>query len=188
MTKAPNLFMYLLLVLILILVGCSIFNQDDVEIKVKQVVKLPTGTIIEASAPLNMTKVIDALMPRVGDNKVEENSSFVIPIEIKNVGDKDFVNTKLMFSYEGEFINGLYLYSWSKSPLQKVDEKIYEFDKDLKATQATKVIVAGSVNKLPDGLADGRVSFSLSILDNGNNVIATTKDSIVITKQKREIQ
>lgn len=177
------LYVISLISFLILLNGCFLFEKEGIEIKVKQVITLPTGTIIEASIPLNVSAVINTLIPRVGDNKVKEGSSFVIPVQVVN-NKEDYVDTKIMFEYEGEFIEGLYLYSWSKNPLDKIGEKIYFFDKDLKSTQDTKILLAGKVKNLPKGLEEGRVKFTLKILDNRSTVISTTEDTIVITKNE----
>ena len=178
------LYVISLISIVILLNGCFLFEKEEIEVKVKQVITLPTGTIIEASVPLNISAVITTLVPRVGDNEIREGSSFVIPVQVVNNDKEDYVDTKLMFEYEDEFIEGLYLYSWSKNPLEKIGEKIYFFDKDLKSTQDTKILLAGKVKNLPKGLEDGRVKFTLKILDNRSTVISTTEDTIVIIKNE----
>lgn len=176
-----KLFLTLLMLFLTLVVGCDIINPKEVEITVKHVVILPTGTIIEASAPLNVSNAFGFLRPKLGDNDVKQNSSFILPISIKNELNKDFKNTKIKFIYEKKFIEKMYVYSKSKEPLTSLGEDTYSFDNDLIATQEATILVAGKAGQLTDGLVDGRVKYSVIVLDENNQPINEINDTIVIT-------
>lgn len=166
----------------LLLLGCD--QPENVKIQIKQIIPLPTGTIIEISAPLDINQSsFDSIIPRTGENQIFENTSFVIPIEIENVAAHDYKNTKIILSYgAAEYIRTLYPFSTSKEPLQLIGNDTYVFDNDLKASQKTILLLAGNVGLLPPNMKDGGIEINISIVDDNNTIITSKADLIRIVR------
>jgi hypothetical protein len=175
---------YWLIMLAVLLLFSGCVQPDKVKVTVKQIIPLPTGTLIEVAAPLEINQTLDSFLPRTGENSISENSSFVIPIELTN-GDEDFSNTSIYLFFEQEYVEVLYPYSSSKKPLEQLGNNTYLFDNDLKATQSTRLLLVGKVKSLPPGTKYAGVSFNLTLFDGNKNVIGRAGDTIRIDKLYR---
>jgi|GEM_PF-4313027 len=174
----------LLVVVLAAIIFSGCIQEDKVKVEIRQIIPLPTGTVIVASAPVDINKSLESIVPRTGDNEIEENSSFAIPIIVKNTADENFKDTKILLTYEKEFIEKIHPYYSSKEPLKQLENNLFDFDKDLKASQETTLILAGRVRVLPKSLENGKVLFNISILDENNRTLANKGDSIIIKKKR----
>lgn len=158
-----------------LLFGC--INPDEVEVTGKQVVVLPTGTILEASAPINVSRGLEAMIPSVGEPEIIEERVFQIEIGIQSP-NKDYQDTKAVLSYNSEHIEAMYAYSLSGEPLEYVGNNTYLFDRDLRAGSETTIYLRGRAKKLPKDTEYLGVEYGVTLIDGVGNTIGGNKESI----------
>lgn len=160
-------------------------HVEQVEIEVKQIIPLPTGTFISISVPLNINRTFfDSLKPKIMDNKVAENEEFAIPIQIKNKINQTFYDTKIKISYNKERIYYMHPFKDNKEPLINASEDISYFQEDFYPSDISTILLVGKAKPI-EGDLSVETPYTLSVLDENNIPLSIElKDSITITKAR----
>lgn len=156
---------FILILFLLVVIPSGCIQGDDVDVKIKQIIPLAPGTSIEISKDLNMSE----LKFESPQDDIPTNIYFKIPVEIANNKESDFNTVYIKLLCDSPVLDTLYLYSYSGSPFEKVDENTFKFDTKLLAKQSNEILIMGHANGLQQNLIEGTTQVSLEVYgDNGN--------------------
>lgn len=172
----------------LMLFGCLGGSEPSAKITVKQIIPLPTGTIIEASAPVlevnrsSLDSFLDQIKPRTGENSVLENESFLLPIEIIN-GNATYLDTTVTFSYTSDYVEFVTPYASNSLKLEQIGANTFRLDRELTSGQTTRLWLAGKAKVIPSGMRSGTVELNLTVYDGNQEKIVSVIDTVAISKK-----
>lgn len=173
--------LYASIILLVLFTGCN--GTDDITINVKQIIPLTPTTFIEVSMPLNTNQSFESFHDKLLgiENKIEENKTFAIPIQIENKNET-YYNTKLRLSYNPEYVTVIYPYWNNKQPMKMIDANTFYFDDELTPFSTSKILLVGRTRVLEDidYVEDMGVRFEVTILGNGGSEIKTITDKLRI--------
>jgi hypothetical protein len=159
---------------------------DKMTVTVKQVIPLPTGTVIEVSAPLELNGtdihgIFNDILKSNSGNRITENTAFVIPVVVAN-GNFDYEDTTISLDYSGAGVTKLIPYSASRNPLSKREDGRYDFDEELKASQTTELLIAGMTGDVPEGFESASMHFNVTVYAGNGSYITSEVGSLTIVK------
>lgn len=181
-------------VMLLLTFGCPflgggsstpVVQPDQVKIIIKQIIPLPTGTIIEVSAPLEFNQ---SFLPNISniENKIYESQPFRVEVEIKNEGGTRYENTTIMITYGPNTFEKLIPYDKNGMPLEQIGGR-YAFDNDFLSGQTAVLYLAGQSKPLTEGYGNSNLQFSVIIYRSDGTPIQTQPGEIKIYKKQDQV-
>lgn len=168
-----NKFMFIIVMISIISIsGCI---NEDVEIKITQVIPITPTTKIEISKPISIGDIKDVLATG-NRNYILSNNKFQVSIELNNNKDEDFNNVRIRINTDSDLVETLYPYSPSGLPLKELEKGYYDFGSRLLAHQKNELFLFGKIKELPSNLITGTLKISISIYNETDYQISDLKD------------
>ena len=161
-----------------------VVQLDQVKIIIKQIIPLPTGTIIEVSEPLVFNQ---SILPNISniENRIYEQQPFLVEVEIKNEGGFRYENTTIAITYSPNTYEKLIPYDNNRNPLKQVEER-YELDKEFLPKQNAVIYLAGESKPVVEGYGDSPLQFWITLYGANGESLQTQKGEIKIYRKQAE--